>query len=127
MPSIPFTVYLEWTKSKLLFRYSQVTFELSQEKFLLGSMRGQEVRAKVDEYWNNPGANHTQRTQAAAYSAKEITATIHEREGIIAQLTEERFFIEHLLDWGGYAVDAGERPENDRQEHLGDGELRVSG
>lgn len=127
MPRVPaLSEYPTFTKGRLISRYGAVVMELAQLKTYLGMCRADESSGRARAYWDDEGANHNQRVRSAEYQTMDITRVIHETEGQIASLTEERFLIEHLIDWGAYAIGEGEQPRDGVSEYKRDAGLGIS-
>jgi hypothetical protein len=95
-----FKPYLTYTDEQIWTRYSEVCSELANLRTELATMKAQEHRTKLNEFYMDDGASVAARSRAADYAASEITCTIIECEGHINALYEEQQFIDHLVrEW----------------------------
>ena len=92
-----FTPYLSWTDDDIWLRYSEVCSELANLHIELATMKAQEHRLKVNEFWQDQSSSVAARNRAADAAAAETTSSIMECEGRIKSLYEEQQFIEHLV------------------------------
>lgn len=102
---LDFSKYIDWSDADTMAQYAEVCSELANLRRQLGSMKAQEHRTKIREFWNEPGESVAARDRAANYAAYEITCSIMELEGQINALYEEQQFIEHLVkDYGAFSL-----------------------
>ena len=120
------TEYYRWPKSRLVARYVSVVQELAMTKTYIASHRADESRAHIAAFWQDTSASVAARERAADYQVSEVRATITEEQGTIDALTEERFLIEHLIEWGCYAIGEGDQPRDSVEQHPRDDARGIS-
>ena len=92
-----FSQYLTWNDEQIWTRYSEVCSELANLRVELATMKAQEHRTKLEEFWVDQSSSVAARSRAADYAASAITCSVMECEGKINSLYEEQQFIQHLV------------------------------
>jgi hypothetical protein len=101
---LDFSKYFSWTDQEVWSQYADVCSELANLRVGLATMKAQEHRTKLNEFWTDQGSSVAARSRAADYAASEISCSIMETEGKINALYEEQQFIEHMVKDYNHAV-----------------------